>query len=543
MSLIGQKIMNYRIDSKIGEGGMGSVYLATHELLHTRAAIKVLHPSLGADQNLRSRFLTEASTLSGLNHPNIVRVLDFHEDEKGLYIIMEFVEGISLDEMIRTKTGPIPEEKAFSIFKKILQGFQYAHSRKPAIIHRDIKPSNIIIGDDDEPKIIDFGIVKIVDDSGAGISNKTVAGTKIGTTLYMSPEQILAKEVDPRSDIFSLGITLFVMLTGRSPFGNTNSDFEIQNTIVNNPLPRAKDIYPGVSDKAQKIIDKATEKRKENRFQNCNEFIEALYAKEPVIAPIAESSLDAPTTFDPTPAFDAPTTFDPTASPVIVDKSKKESEVKIKNDAAVKKHKKSKAPLILASIFVLAAAAFSVWYFVLKDKKPADPIISTNDSLKVDSNKTVVTASIDSVQKNPVAVDSPKVTEVEKPKVVEVVKQEKKVEPPVKPVKEEKKVEVPKVTTKPIDQGLVMRGGRLSQERCASCHNTMGSSRILGPGWKGITKRRSESWLLSYMTTPKDISNLSTEDLKRMCFVQLPRRNLDYQEAKNVIEFMRNNDK
>jgi serine/threonine protein kinase len=486
------------------------------------------------------------ATLSGLNHPNIVRVLDFHEDEKGLYIIMEFVEGISLDEMIRTKTGPIPEEKAFKIFKKILEGFQYAHSRRPAIIHRDIKPSNIIIGEDDEPKIIDFGIVKIVDDSGAGISSQTVAGTKIGTTLYMSPEQILAKEVDARSDIFSLGITLFVMLTGRSPFGNTNSDFEIQNSIVNNPLPRAKDIYPGVSDKAQKIIDKATEKRKENRFQNCNEFKEALFAKEEIIIPPFESGpLDGATTFDAAPSLDAATTFDPSSSQVVVDKyAKKVPEVKVKPAKSFDKQKKSKAPLILASIFIIAAAAFSVWYFVLKDSKPVNPIVAKNDSIqKVDSNKSPLVISADSnLTKDQKKVDTTKKTEEPKKKiepvvipVKEVKKEDKKVEPP--------KVEHPKVTTKPIDQSLVMRGGRLSQERCASCHNTMGSSRIIGPGWKGITKKRSEAWLLSYMTNPKDdISNLTADDLKRMCFVQLPRRSLDYQEAKNVIEFMRNTD-
>lgn len=263
---------------------MGSVYLAVHDLLHTKAAIKVLHPALSADANLRSRFLKEAATLSGLSHPNIVRVLDFFENKDGLFIIMEYVSGIPLDEMIKTKTGPIPEDKAFRIFEKILNGFQYAHSRKPAIIHRDIKPGNIIIDEYNEPKIIDFGIVKIIDTDA--VSSHTMTGTKIGTPSYMSPEQILGRDVDARSDIFSLGITLFTMLTGRSPFDKTLSEFEIHNTIINNPLPRAKDLYPGVSEKAQQIIDKATAKKKENRYRTCNEFIEAIRSpiNETVIA-------------------------------------------------------------------------------------------------------------------------------------------------------------------------------------------------------------------------------------------------------------------
>lgn len=547
MSLIGQKIMNYRIDSKIGEGGMGSVYLATHELLHTRAAIKVLHPSLGANSTLRSRFLTEAAILSGLNHPNIVRVLDFHEDEKGLYIIMEYVEGISLDELIRTKTGPIPEEKAFKIFEKILDGFQYAHSRRPAIIHRDIKPSNIIVGEENNPKIIDFGIVKIVDDSGAGVSGHTVAGTKIGTTLYMSPEQILAKEVDARSDIFSLGITLFVMLTGRSPFGNTNSDFEIQNLIVNNPLPRAKDIYPGVSDKAQRIIDKATEKRKENRYQNCREFIAALH--EPDIAPVEVEPapvLDSPTVFDSGSTLDAATTFEPVATaPTPKSPAEAPSKPKPQTEPFKKEKTKSKAPILVVAFLLIAAAGFAGWFFLIRDNKPTNPIVANTDSLKKDSNNIEQTTDTiknilpaDSIKTNEKKMDT--VMTVKPKEIPKPVVEEKKL--PKEEKKEEKKVP-PKTVSKPIDQQLVIKGGRLAQQRCSSCHNILSAGYNIGPGWVGLTKKRSESWLLHYMTTPKDMSNINVDNVKSTCLVQIPRRSLDYDEAKNVIEFMRNNDK
>jgi serine/threonine protein kinase len=273
MSLISQKIINYRITEKIGEGGMGSVYLATHELLKTKAAIKVLHPAMGADEQLKSRFLTEASTLSAMNHPYIVRVLDFTENEHGLFIIMEYVSGLPLNELI-AKEGAIPEERAFRIFDKVLNGLQYAHSRKPAIVHRDIKPSNIIVNEEDDPKIIDFGIVKIMDKDAA---SHTMAGTKVGTPVYMSPEQIYGQELDNRSDIYSLGVTLFTMLAGQSPYANSVSEFEIQEKIIRAPLPRLKELNPATSDKGQAIIDKATAKAREDRFSSCDEFRNALH--------------------------------------------------------------------------------------------------------------------------------------------------------------------------------------------------------------------------------------------------------------------------
>ena len=277
MSLIGKKISSYTIKSEIDSGGMGTVYLAEHDRMGSMAAIKVLHPSLSLDASLRKRFLSEAKTLSTLNHPMIVRVLDYAEGQDGLYIIMEYVEGKPLDKLIKNVTGPIPEQRAFNIFKKILDGFEYAHSK--GIIHRDIKPANIIIDENDNPKIIDFGIVKMLGDASANSMHTTTGtGKGIGTPSFMSPEQVLNKPVDARSDIFSLGLTLFCMITGRTPFGSTLSEFEIKRNIVDLELPRAASIYPNASVKAQHIIDKATAKKPEDRYKSCKEFGEALLA-------------------------------------------------------------------------------------------------------------------------------------------------------------------------------------------------------------------------------------------------------------------------
>ncbi|MDX2304951.1 MAG: serine/threonine-protein kinase [Microscillaceae bacterium] len=270
--MIGEQILNYRIQAKIGEGGMGSVYLAIHNQLNRKAAIKALHPTLVNNIQIRERFKNEAATMAHLRHPNIVNLYDYLETPNGLFLIMEFVEGDPLDSFIKETTGPMPEARAVRIFSKILDGFDYAHQQ--GVVHRDIKPSNLIITPGDDVKILDFGIAKLLDGS---VKSLTKTGSRMGTVLYMSPEQVKGQEVDQRSDIYALGVTLFQMLTGKAPYDENNAtEYEVYSQIVNNPLPRAKSIYPTVSDRLQGIIDKATAKNPAQRFQNCQEFKDAL---------------------------------------------------------------------------------------------------------------------------------------------------------------------------------------------------------------------------------------------------------------------------
>ncbi len=269
--MIGSQILNYKIISLIGDGGMGTVYLAEHVKLSRKAAIKMLHPHLASNEAIRMRFENEAKTMSDLLHPNIVRLSDYHEDQSGLYLIMEYIEGRPLDDYIKNVSGPIPEEKAIQYFRQALEAFQYAHDK--GIVHRDIKPSNLILTNDGQLKVLDFGIAKLLGNQSYSL---TKTGSLTGTVYYMSPEQVRGQDLDHRSDIYSLGITLYQMVTGFNPYYNLTTEYDIYDKIVNVPLSDPRLIYPAVSEHMSKVIRKATHKDVTKRFQSCREFAEAL---------------------------------------------------------------------------------------------------------------------------------------------------------------------------------------------------------------------------------------------------------------------------
>jgi serine/threonine protein kinase len=272
--MIGKSILNYEILSLIGEGGMGSVFLAKHSQVERIVAIKSLLPQFMSNNEIKQRFKNEASTLARLQHANIVGLFDYFEDESGMYLIMEFVEGMALDEFIRDVTGPMPEERAVPIINGILEAFSYAHQQN--IIHRDIKPANIIITKDDKVKILDFGIARLLGDSN---HNLTKTGTQMGTVYYMSPEQVQGKKVDIRSDIYSLGVTFYQMLTGVNPYSGLTTEYEVYSKIVKEDLAPPQEIYPGIPLYLSTILKKALEKNPEDRFQSCEEFLAAIKSK------------------------------------------------------------------------------------------------------------------------------------------------------------------------------------------------------------------------------------------------------------------------
>ena len=173
---------DYKILKKIGSGGMGDVYLAEHKVLETAVAIKSLHSNLVNDETFRKRFKSEAKIHAKLYHPNVVKLIDFQERKDGLFIIMEYVEGIQLDNYIKNETGPIPENKLILLFSQILDAVSHAHSK--GLVHRDIKPANVIISND-KIKVLDFGIAKELSSE----SGLTKTGVQVGTPMYMSPEQ------------------------------------------------------------------------------------------------------------------------------------------------------------------------------------------------------------------------------------------------------------------------------------------------------------------------------------------------------------------
>jgi serine/threonine-protein kinase len=187
---------------------------------------------------------------------------------------MDLIDGITLEEFINSKNGLIVEKRSYEMFDQILSAFAYAH--KKGVVHRDIKPANIILTNDSEgnfvPKVLDFGIATIVSES-----SETEKGWVVGTPSYMSPEQVLGINIDTRSDIYSLGVLLHQMLTGRAPYDTTTlSELEINNKVVKDPLPRMKEFYPYISDKMQKMVDTATAKEPGKRYQNCNDFRKTL---------------------------------------------------------------------------------------------------------------------------------------------------------------------------------------------------------------------------------------------------------------------------
>jgi serine/threonine protein kinase len=263
-----EKIREYRIIEKIGEGGMGEVYLAEDENLGRQVAIKMLAPELMRNAELVERFKQEARLQASLIHPNIVALHTFFVENGTFYMVMEYAKGETLSQRLR-RVGLLPPHICIPIFIQILNAVGFAHSR--GIIHRDLKPSNIIIDQNNNVKVMDFGIAKLFGDKGV-----TKTGTKMGTVNYMSPEQIMGeKDIDSRTDIFSLGITFYEMLTGKLPYNtNTESDFMLMQQIVESKIPSVKESYPYVPDKVDTAIAIATQKSRGDRFKSCEEFIE-----------------------------------------------------------------------------------------------------------------------------------------------------------------------------------------------------------------------------------------------------------------------------
>ncbi len=269
-----QQIREYKIIEKIGEGGMGVVYKAFDPNLDRSVAIKGIHSTFTSNEDLVARFKQEARLQASLMHPNIVSLYNFFMEGDVYYMVMEYVEGETLAQRIK-RVGLIPPHKCIPMFLQMLEGVGYAHQR--GVVHRDIKPSNILIDKKDNIKIMDFGIAKLVGDKGL-----TKTGTKVGTISYMSPEQVMAeKDIDGRSDIFSLGITFFEMLTAQLPYKtDTESDFMLMQQIVNNNLPSVKKYYPYVPDKVDEAVAKATRKDKRERFNDCKEFYDSIKFEE-----------------------------------------------------------------------------------------------------------------------------------------------------------------------------------------------------------------------------------------------------------------------
>jgi len=259
----GARFSHYQIISKIGAGGMGDVYLAKDNILDRNVVLKFLSAALSADEEFKTRFLREAKTAASLNHPNIITIYEIEESGDRMYIAMEQVKGLSLKKFMETES-PDPA-RILDITVQVCSGLQIAH--EAGIVHRDIKPDNIMIKKGDFVKVLDFGLAKF-----KGKENLTRTGTTLGTVNYMSPEQGQGLELDHRSDIFSVGIVLYEMLTGKTAFGKDTIPATLY-AIVHNALPPLAESMPHLPAEYQGILDKCLAKEIPKRYQNMSEMI------------------------------------------------------------------------------------------------------------------------------------------------------------------------------------------------------------------------------------------------------------------------------
>jgi len=252
-------------DAPIGKGGMGQVYLG-HDMRGNKVAIKEMLAQYVLESDLRARFHQEMQILNKLEHPSIVKMYASFEERGNLYLVMEYVEGETIDQYIK-RNGPFSEARAVVLLSEVLSALSYVHQK--GYVHRDIKPSNIMIRENGKVCLLDFGIAKDMNRKNNGL---TVGQLTIGTDGYMSPEQAEGFNIDQRSDIYSLGCVLFYMLTGHHAIQKQASDYATRMSIISNDFPRAKDFAPELSDNLQSVLDKCTSKNMLLRFQSCREF-------------------------------------------------------------------------------------------------------------------------------------------------------------------------------------------------------------------------------------------------------------------------------
>jgi serine/threonine protein kinase len=276
--MLGETIGQYRIEKKLGEGGVGEVFRAVDLILRRAVALKRLRPELSSREDVAERFLSEAQTLALLNHPNIATLYAFERQGESLFMVMEYVEGETVSSLVR-RSGPLPPSAALPLFAQALDGIGYAHEH--GIVHRDIKGSNLILTPDEVVKVMDFGIARVL-----GSERMTLMGQLVGTPEYMSPEQIRGEETDARADIYALGVLLYMLLAGRLPF-SASSDFDLMRAKVESPPPPLTGFAPELPEGLEAVIQRALATNPRDRIESTEAFREAL---APYLGPTESST-------------------------------------------------------------------------------------------------------------------------------------------------------------------------------------------------------------------------------------------------------------
>ena len=267
-SMIGTVLSGrYRLEAKLGSGGMSTVYLAKDETLDRPVAVKVMHREMSEQADQLERFRQEARAVAKISHPNVVSVIDAGEDHGYPYIVFEYVEGETLKQRI-SRIGALDIQEAIAYAIEIARGLSIAHARN--LVHRDIKPQNVLIDDEGRAKLTDFGISRQLEQDGM-----TATGRVLGTTDYVAPEQAMGHAVDPRSDIYSLGVVLYEMLVGQVPF-HADSQVGVAMKHVNEDLPDVQRRRPEVSAAVALVVERSTAKDPDERYQDVGEMIDDL---------------------------------------------------------------------------------------------------------------------------------------------------------------------------------------------------------------------------------------------------------------------------
>jgi serine/threonine-protein kinase len=261
---VGDQLDHYSIEILVARSGMASIFRGTDLRTGRPVAIKIPHPEMESDPVFFDRFHREEEIGITLDHPGVMKVFA-DEDRSQLYMVMEWVDGRLLREILNEK-GKLPAERAVRIALRICEVLEYIH--KNGIVHRDLKPDNIMVDDQDRVKLIDFGIAAKV---GARRLTFTKLSQVMGTAEYISPEQVKGKRGDARSDIYALGIMLYEMLTGKTPFFGANPFLIMNDRVLNNPVP-PREIEPGISPELQEIIYRALERDPKSRYASAHEF-------------------------------------------------------------------------------------------------------------------------------------------------------------------------------------------------------------------------------------------------------------------------------